>query len=89
MTDKTVTIPVKYGADSPADKAARVADIVRAYGEAVDNGEHKFTVVSDLIADLLHYVDLLPADEVPDHRQPGAESVIDAALDYYAYEANA
>lgn len=66
MKHHTVTVTIAAGHDapeSPAAKAAHVADIVRVYGDILDHGEGRDMVVMDLVADLLHYADTIPEDE--------------------------
>lgn len=67
MKNHTVTVTITTGTDdegSPSSKAAHVADIVRAYASVVDDGEPLDTVVIDLIADLLHFADTVPVDQL-------------------------
>lgn len=75
----TVTIPTGHDdPESPAAKAAHVADIVRAYGDICDRDEDHGTVVIDMIADLMHYAAGLD-DEDP-------ERLVARAVDHYRAE---
>lgn len=88
----TVNLPTGYDEnpdelDAPSSKAAHVADLVRAYRDIYDDGESLDTVLIDLVADLMHYADGLPADE-RDWGVDGAlgEYVVERATSHYLEE---
>jgi hypothetical protein len=65
-----------------------IATLVAAYRDAADNGTDTETVLSDLIADLMHYADTLPADERVEGDGAGriGETVADKAAFLYTDE---
>lgn len=85
----TVTIPTGHDdPDSPAAKAAHVADLVRVYRDIIAPGDPLDIAVADLVADLLHYADTI-ADADRGYGVDGALGpwVAERAVDHYEFEA--